>query len=97
MDQANSLASFDWQAYLGCGLFTADNQRVGVVKDLRTDPRSGEVFLIVQDNHPSGVPLCVPATKIGIVTRFRLMLDLVSKQVPVREWRENNYGDLMQA
>jgi hypothetical protein len=97
VDDANILGSFDWHPYLGFGLFTADNQRIGVVEEVGTDPFSGEAILIVRDDHPSNAPLCIPARKIGIISRFRLMLDLVGPQVPVSEWRQPAYYDRLQA
>lgn len=97
MNQLRPPVRFDWQVYRGRDLFTADNQRVGIVSDVRKDPWSGDLFLIVRDDDPCGVPLGIPTTRIGVATRLRLMLDVVGKKAPVREWREIGYRNLFPA
>ncbi len=95
MNQLKPRARFNWQDYLGRDVYTADNQQIGVVVDVRTDPRTKDLYVIVQDGtDPSAQPLCIPAETIGVATRFRLMLDLVSDRLPKDEWSQRDFRAL---
>ncbi|TVR69870.1 MAG: PRC-barrel domain containing protein [Sphaerobacteraceae bacterium] len=92
MNQMKPRARSSWQDYLGRDVYTADNQQIGLVVDVRTDPQSRELYLIVQDSaDPSAQPLCIPAEAVGVATRFRLMLDLVSDRLPKDEWSQLDF------
>lgn len=81
MQQLIPRATFDWSRYLGRDVYTADNQRVGVVRDVRADPRSGKRALQIDPGQTFEQPLCIPIDLVGIVTRSRLMLDLTATRL----------------
>ena len=63
--------------YVGRDLFTADNHWIGIVREMREHPRDGSIVLIVYSDHPDQRPVCVKASEIGVVTRTRVMLDVM--------------------
>lgn len=81
MQQLIPKRTFDWTVYLGREIYTADNQRVGVVRDVRADPSNDRRLLRVDPGHKFEQPLCIPIDHVGIVTRSRLMLDLTAARL----------------
>jgi hypothetical protein len=96
MAKLHSPSTFDWQVSLGRDLYTADNQHIGIVESVRTDPRSGKTFLIVT-GPDTEKPLCIPVETIGIISRFRLMLDLSRNRAPFGEWQQADCSDSLPA
>ncbi len=64
--------------FVGRDLYTADNQWIGVVRDMRTHPRDGSVVLIIHSGQQEATPVCVRYDEIGVVTPNRIMLDVLS-------------------
>jgi sporulation protein YlmC with PRC-barrel domain len=65
----------------GRDIYTADNQYVGIVRDMVKDRQTGFRTLIVSTSPTGAALLAIPFEDVGVISQSRVMLDVTTKEL----------------
>lgn len=87
----------DWYAYEGYELATTDGVRLGIVESVLVDERTGEHLLSINTNQQTEARLRVPINAVGVISRSRLLLDIMADRIDIFRMGWIDYSDQREA